>query len=173
MASFRIAFLITTVFFVLSCQKDKEASYEEIEQTLSGEWKIISYLMPKYGLGRYYQGNWIYQDTLLQNVGSINIPMFKAEDLDLFKQKMIPLNWTLTTDNEEFAHTIEYLIPRENGVFLALRPNFENIESEAGKFVNSSQIFQKNVEVLFENKNRLIITDANPDDTYKVILVRK
>jgi hypothetical protein len=178
MSTLRLPFFLSGLmlicFLFTSCNKnDKNASHAEIEKILSGEWKIVSYLMPKYGTGSYYMGQWVYQDTLLKDVGSLFIPSFSAFDLDLYEQILIPLHWTLTVDNEEFFHTIEYLIPRENGVFLALRSNFSNTGSEAGKFVHSSRIFNKNVEVLFESETRLVITNATPDDNYKVILEKK
>lgn len=175
MASFRIALFILLLQSVFSCQKDdNKVSHTRIENTLSGEWEIVSYLMPKYGLGRYYEGNWIYQDTLLTDVGSLYIPSFKAANVDLYEQKLIPLEWTLTVYNEEFSHTIEYLIPRENGVFVAFRENFTNTSSETAKFVTSSHMFHQNVEVVFENENRLIITKPeDQDDTFKIVLERK
>lgn len=175
MASFRIAFLILSLQLVFSCQKgDEKISHTKIENTLSGEWEITSFFMPKYGSGINYKGNWIYQDTLLTDVGSLYIPLFKAANVDLYEQKLIPLEWTLTVDNEEFAHKIEYLIPRENGVFVSFRENFTNTTSETAKFVSTTNMFHQNVEIVFENDNRLIISKPeDPDDRFKIVLERK
>lgn len=175
MASSRIGLLIFSLISIFSCQKgDEKLSHSVIENTLSGEWEIVSFHMPKYDTGRYYNGDWIYQDTLLKDVGSLYIPSFKAADLDLYEQNLIPLECTLIVDNETFVHKIEYFIPRENGVFVAFREHFINTTSETAKFVNTSNIFHQNVEIDFENKNRLIISKPyNPDDKYKIVLERK
>ncbi len=175
MNSIRLSFLILAILFLTSCEKeDKLVSNEVLEHTLSGEWKIVSYQMPKYGLGIYNQGNLIFQDTLLTDVGSLYIPKFNADDLNLRKQILKPLDFYLNVGEEKFLHVIEYLIPRENGVFIAFRSKYTSSETESEKFVTSSRIFHRNVEVIFESENRIIVTGASINDgSDNMILERK
>ncbi len=175
MNSGRLSFFVLSILFIISCQKeDKLVSNEVLERTLSGEWQIVSYQMPKYGLGIYYQGNLISQHTLLTDVGSLYIPKFKAADLNLYEQILKPLDFYLNVGEEKFIHVIEYLIPRENGVFIAFRSKYTSSETESEKFVTSSRIFHRNVEVIFESENRIIVTGASINDgSDNMILERK
>ena len=175
MKYFKLLLCLLAFLFFTSCEKDKTPLYlDRIENTLPGDWKIVSYRRGNLRRKVYFEGKVVPIGSIFLNIGSLYIPPFSVEDLNLYDQRFIPLACVLTIDQESFAFRIDYLLPREFGLFLSIRANFSNPNSDTEKFVTSSNIFDDNFEVYIENENRIVfLHPGNELEGQKIVLERR
>jgi len=160
---------------VFSCQKnDKNENLTFFEDSFTGKWDIVSYNMPKWGTGIYYNGKYIWNDTVLTELGTLDIPAFKAEQLLLTSSTYEPLDITLTIEEEEFPIEINYIYDRPKGAFVAFRTPDITGDTDWGKFLVSSWILSRNIDLKIINQNEIIILSPHEGsiDTLKLRRIR-
>lgn len=160
-------------FFLINCSKEEKEKLERMENILPGEWNIETFYIPKYGTGLYYKGKTIYKDTVLTNVGTMKIPEFIIENLDLNASRRDTISYILTIDNEIFTFNIEALFLSGTDYFAYFRPDGLFGNSEAQKFLDSSRLFYMNAEIVIEDENNIQIHKSGERNKYYLALSRK
>jgi hypothetical protein len=161
---------ITTTF---SCNKKEEAERAEklhrIEQLLPGTWKIDVFEIAWWNFGIEFNGEIINFDTTLYNLGTLYIPQFSTDSLQLdFSDSQVPLFYKKDTTIFNFSMTNLFPELENNNDYFtyfrsALLPEQIN-DSPNSKFVLSSSIFSHNYIIDIVDGNHIRLIKANSPD---------
>jgi hypothetical protein len=165
-------FIFIFLIIILSCNNENEEKLERIESILPGTWNIESFYVPEYGTGLYYNGRTIRKDTILHDVGTITIPEFSIENLDLNSKIRDTIPIVLNIDNVNFKFQIEALFLSGSEYFAYFSPSQIFKSSETQKFLDSTRFFYMNAYIVIDDNNSIQIQRSEEKDKYKLFLSR-
>lgn len=165
-------FIFLFLIIILSCNVENENKLKRIESILPGTWNIEYFYVPEYGTGLYYKGRIIRKDTILHDVGTITIPEFSIENLDLNSKIKDTIPIILNIDNVNFNFQIDALFLSGSEYFAYFRPNEVFKSSETQKFLDSSRFFYMNAYIVIDDDNSIQIQRSEEKDKYKLFLSR-
>lgn len=163
--------VIGSVIFITSCQSDEKEQLQYFEDTFAGTWTLESCQLPAWGLGIYHQGDTLFKDTVLTNIGQLLVPDFRADNLLLNNADYMPLELMYVVADTMIPIELNYIFPRENGAFVALRTKIDGTAmSDVERFLYSSRVLFRNAELRFTNFNEAVLfsTSENSRDTLKL-----
>jgi hypothetical protein len=164
---------VMILIFASSCSNETEDQLEFFENSFPGKWEIVKYKMPAWGQNIYFNGKTILnKDTTLTDLGLLEIPVFNSNQLLLNNPSYLPIEFTLQTPRNEVKIEISYIYARENGAFIAFR-NTNSGNNDLEKFLTSSRIFNRNVELKFLDLNSVIILSPSELSVDTMFLERR
>ena len=152
------------------CSKEENEILRQAEMVLPGTWKIESVQLPKYGLGVTYQGNTFVADTILYNIGSIEIQSFSTDTLDLQYHENSKVNCNLFIEDDFIPISLNKLFLSGEDLFSYFRYNgpdgFEPIDNPGEEFFYSSHIFYNNYIIrIIDSKNVKLLKASDQNNT--------
>ena len=171
---------ITILLFagiLLGCTNERMKLLSEAEKVLPGNWRIESVRLPKDGLGITYQGNTFIADTILFEVGSIEINNFSADTLPhLANHQHGKVKCNLTIGNEVFPIAITRLFISGDEIFSGFEYNGPHgtfpINTDGEKFFWSSRIFNDNYIITIINEDKVELGKSNDRHDHVITLNR-
>lgn len=172
-------FLIIVICFlstIHSCTDDNEELLGQIENILPGNWTIDSFYMPAYGRGIRHNGDIIFNDTILYDVGVISIPIFSTDTLNYTLQKGSHI-CSYNYQNEELDFTIESITVYsqdshdEVDYFIYLSDNITS-QTNVSNWINDSRIFNDNFVLKVIDNNRVTLNDPG-ENKNRVLFLSK
>ncbi len=161
------------LIFASSCSNETDDQLEFFENSFPGKWEIVKYKMPAWGQNIYFNGKTIQnKDTTLTNLGLMEIPAFNSNQLLLNDPSYLPLEFTFQTPQNSLKLEINYIVAREKGAFIAFRANTTG-QNDLEKFLSSSRIFNRNVELKFLDLNSAIILSPSEMSVDTMFLERR
>jgi hypothetical protein len=165
---------VVLVYLLLSsCAKNDGNSLRFIEQKLPGKWNIESVTIPSWGSGIKYKGETFYHDTILYDIGSLEIPPFSTDLLDLNSKADSTYRCNLIIEGDTFNILIEHLFMSGSDYFVYFRQGYSDLfgtENQNAAFLSTSRLFNFNAYLFIINDNQIRIKRASGDDDYTVML---
>jgi hypothetical protein len=148
----------------------------QAESALPGSWHIESIRLPGYGLGITYQGQTFYSDTILYEVGELEITSFSGDTLSYSDSQFGNVECTLLMDNQVFPVGIRTLFISGDEIFSGFEYNGPEgtfpIVTNAEKFFWSSNIFNNNYFIRIIDEDYVQLAKANDSDDHVITLRR-
>ena len=167
--------LFLTLPLSFSCNLEEGRLLNRSEDVLPGTWQIESVALPGYGLGITYEGNTFYGDTILYDVGEIEIEQFQSSRLDLQSTDGYHVPCTLTLKNEIFDYRIDRLFISGDELFAGFRPSGEGvniIDTPGEEFLSTSHIFNNNYYIVIIDDNHIRLEKGNNRQGHVLTLER-
>ncbi|HZY10423.1 MAG TPA: hypothetical protein VFF29_04650 [Bacteroidota bacterium] len=167
--------LLLTLALSFSCNLEEGRLLNRVEDVLPGNWHIESVELPGYGLGITYEGNTFYNDTILYDVGTIEIAPFDIEKLDLQNPNAPPVPCLLTIKTEAFPYQIKRLFISGDEAFSNFGYAGEGvniIDTPGEEFIWSSDIFDNNYYIVIIDDNHIRLEKGNNRDGHVLTLER-
>lgn len=162
------------VAICLSCNREEQHLITLAETVLPGKWRIEAVEIPG-NCGMIYQGTSIRTDTIIFDVGTIEIDQFSIATLD-FDYEIPGVNCSVNIMNEEFPYMIKHIFITGSEIFAYFRWNgpqgvFE-ISTPGKEFLSSSHIFNENYYVVVEDNNHIQLEKGNDREGRVIHMVR-
>lgn len=168
-----ISILVFVAIF-LSCNQEEQHLLSSAEAILPGNWYIEAVELPA-NSRITYQGNSIRTDTILFDVGTIEIGPFSIADLD--QDYEVPgVNCTATILNEVFPYMIKHIIIAQSEIFVYFRWNgpygVYEINTPGEEFIWSSFIFNNSYYVVVTDNDHIQLEKANDRESHVIHMSR-
>jgi len=170
---FTIITIVLATQLFLNCKKNDEKPLKLIEQKLPGKWNIESVSIPGWGGGVKYKGETFYHDTILYNIGYLEIPPFSTDLLDLNSISDSIYQCTLIIESDTFIIHLEQLFMSDADYFVYFRQEFSDLfltQNQNAAFLSSSRLLNFNSWLYIVNDNQIRIKKASGNDDYTIIL---
>ncbi len=167
-------FALLALLFCLSSCTDKEAILlNEIEMNLPGDWHIDSMQIRPLPTINHF-GTLIDTDTVLKEIGTLSIPTFEVENLDLNADFQESILTTLEVDGVAISLELEHLFLSGGEYFVYLRLNdTTHLSTDAGIFIESTTLFNRNSFIDVVNADQIVIRQASGGDFGRMYLSRQ
>ena len=160
----------------ISCTSERAPLMTLAEHVIPGSWTIESIRLPGDPMGITYKGSTFFVDTVLFDLGSIDIPEFSADTLTSYIQNPGKVRCTVTIENESFPYSITSLFPSGEDIFAVIRYDGPDgaflIETPGEKFVWSSFVFNNNYIITIFDKDHIELAKANDQGDHVISLKR-
>ena len=168
---------ITSVLLVaifLGCNREEQHLLSTAETVLPGNWYIEAVELPG-TYGTTYQGSTIRSDTIIFDVGTIEIDQFSIAELE-FDYAVPGVNCSVEILNEEFPYMIKHIFISGSEIFAYFRWNgpqgaFE-ISTPVEEFIWSSHIFNANYYVVVKDNDHIQLEKGNDRERHVIHMVR-
>lgn len=170
-ATFTLLFLVP---IFLGCNREEKHLIATAETVLPGNWHIEAVeLRGNYGIK--YEGSPIRSDTIINDLGTIEIDKFSVAALD-YDYEVPGVSCRVEILNEEFPFMIKQIIITGSEIFGYFRWNLpegvHEFDSTTEEFVWSSRIFNNNYYVVIKNNNSIQLEKANNRKGHVIYLER-
>jgi hypothetical protein len=165
--------VVLVYLLISSCAKNDEKALSLIEQKLPGKWNIESVTILSLGSGINYQGETFYHDTILYDIGSLEIPIFSTDLLDLNSFADSAYKCKLIIEGDTFNIRIEHLFMSGSDYFVYFRHGYSDLfgtENQNAAFLNTSRLLNFNAYLFIINDNQIRIKRASGNADYTVML---
>ncbi len=154
----QILLFLPYLFVLLSCS-DKHEYSSDIEQIFPGRWRIVSFNVEPGSDGITYQGQTFFQDTILTDIGEIEIQPFEFEVRNSGSPVSYDVDCTVKIGDEEFPYRIDHMYVWGDDMLgdfeINLPPGAHPISTPGEEFIWSSNIFNRNYFIIIEDANHL------------------
>ena len=127
-------------------------------------------------MGITYQGNTFYVDTILFDIGSIEIPEFSGDTLNSINLNPGKVRLTVTIENESFPYSINSLTTSGDEIFSIIRyngpPGSFPIDTPGEKFLWSTFVFNSNYVITIIDNDHIELAKANDKNDHVITLKR-
>src|SRR5687768_17138443 len=109
--------LLLIGILAISCTSERISLMNLAEHVIPGTLRIESIRLPENPIGTTYHGNTFYVDTILFDIGRIEIPEFSVDSLNSEIVNPGKVRCTLTIGTESFPYSINDLFPSGEEIF--------------------------------------------------------
>lgn len=167
--------LITAILFLalMSCHREERLLLRKAEKVLPGSWLIESIdINPDPIL--FHDGAQIINDTILYDVGIMQIPEFSTDSLELGIE-LRPLVMRLEINDKAMQVNMDRLFLTTDDEYFVYWRTDENADwsGEEGKFVTSSELFDRNHVMEIIDDDHIEFVPANGDTDQRITLIRE
>lgn len=160
---------------IFSCSTERMQILDKAEKILPGNWKIESVQLPRDHNGVTYQGITFFTDTILYDVGSLELAEFSADTLSHEGDGKVSCNVSIGADH--FPFSLNFLTISGENIFTRFQYNgahgihYPNTPGE--EFIWSSLIFNNNYVITIINNNLVELAKANEQHDNVITLRRE
>lgn len=173
-----IFIIILFCTFLYSCSENDEQIVELLNgaTVLEGNWKIAEFHFKQNSV-LIHEGNEVFGDTILRNLGNLEIESFKEKIQNTPNYEYIQrIQYSKLLENAEIDIVRFFRNPQ--GIFLSLRVSRITLNpdlsfTDLAKFLKSSNIFDRNVLLDIKDNNTIHLVDSNEPDQHLIILKRQ
>lgn len=168
--------VLLCITLLLGCNQEEKHLIRSAELVLPGEWHIETVELPKFAQGVTYQGNTIFSDTILHDLGEIYIPEIDAFSFSLSNTNPPPVPCVLTIEQEVFDYQItRVFIVGKMEIFSTFDPaphGISIVDTPGEEFLFSSRIFKDNYFIVIVDKNHVRLERGNDREDQVIVLKR-
>jgi len=164
------------VLFLVCCTKKEEQVIGSPEEVLPGLWRIDSVKLTDYDKGVTFQGNTFFNDTILINVGTIQISPFSIDSLEALDLEQHRVECLLEMGAERMSVSLNSTFLIGADWFAAIRYNgpggYQLIDTPIEEFYYSAHIFNNHYILEIVDNNTVTLWTSNDMENHVISLVR-
>jgi len=169
-----IAFVV--VLILVCCTKKEDQVIGSPEEVLPGLWSIDSVKLTDYDEGVTFQGKTFFNDTILVDVGKIQISPFSIDSLEPLDLEQHRVECLLEISAGQMSVSLNSLFMSGTDWWAAIRYNgpdgFQLIDTPIEEFYYTAHIFNNNYTLVIEDTNTVKLRTSNDNENHVITLVR-
>jgi hypothetical protein len=160
----------------LSCTQKDEHVIGSPEVVLPGVWNIVSVELTDYDEGVSYEGSTFFNDTVLTNVGIIQISSFSLDSLEALDLGQHKVECLLEISGGQMSVSINSLF--RNGtdwranIFYNGPEGYQAIDTPIEEFYSTAHIFNNFYTMEIEDHDTVKLWTSNANENHVITLVR-
>ena len=173
-----INYLLTSaaILTLLCCTKKDEQFTGSPEEVLPGQWRIESVELTDYDGGVTYQGSTFFHDTVLINVGIIQISSFSLDSLEAVDLGQHKVECLLEISGGQMDVSINSLFMSGTDwratIFYNGPDGYQLIDTPIEEFYSTAHIFNNFYTLEIEDNHTVKLWTSNEKENHVITLVR-
>lgn len=177
MEKFKVClFIVVTILNCAGCSKEDDQVCGSPEEVLPGFWKIESVRLTDYGMDVTYQGSTFFNDTVLFDVGSIQIDPFSLDSLEAKDLEKHKVECRLQISDGQMEVSMNSLFMGGGEMFAAIRYNGPSgpqlLDTQIEEFYYSSHIFNNLYTLEITDADNVKLPTSNDKENHIITLIR-